>query len=258
MFRKLRIALLLFILAAVGIGAWKVDARMASWERSINVAIYPIAADSSPATQRFIADLDAESFSDIEKWLEEEISHYGISLAEPVDIWMGKEVKTMPPAMPRNPSALDAILWSLKLRWWAWQNDEIEGPKPTVRLFVLFHDPEISPLLSHSTGLSKGKIAVVNAFASRLQRRQNAVIITHELLHTFGADDKYDLANNQPLFPEGYADPELQPLYPQYQAEIMGGRIPLSEGQSEIPANLSETVIGPRTAREIGLIKGGS
>ena len=35
------------------------------------------------------------------------------------------------------------------------------------------------------------------------------------LLHGFGATDKYDLATGQPLYPKGYAEPALKPLYPQ-------------------------------------------
>jgi len=74
----------------------------------------------------------------------------------------------------------------------------------------------------------------------------------HELLHTLGATDKYDLSNNQPLFPDGYAEPELTPLHPQLKAEIMGGRIPLSQLKAIIPSSLAKTVIGPKTANEIG------
>ena len=79
-----------------------------------------------------------------------------------------------------------------------------------------------------------------------------AIVATHELLHTLGASDKYDPATNLPLHPTGYAEPYLEPRYPQQFAEIMGGRIPESSGRARIPSNLAETVIGPDTAREIG------
>jgi len=55
--------------------------------------------------------------------------------------------------------------------------------------------------------------------------------------------------------PDGYADPDRQPLYPQPYAEIMGSRIPLSKTQSSMPPNLNYTVIGKKTAREIKWIK---
>jgi hypothetical protein len=159
----------------------------------------------------------------------------------------------LPPLPPSHPSALDAILWSLKLRWWAGQHDAISGPKPHVRLFVMFHDPARNGSVPHSTGLTKGQIGLIHAYASRQQRRQNSVVIAHELLHTFGATDKYNLATLQPIHPQGYAEPQRSPRLPQSLAEIMGGRTPIDENNSEIPASLAETIIGPETAREIGL-----
>jgi hypothetical protein len=77
------------------------------------------------------------------------------------------------------------------------------------------------------------------------------VTIVHELLHLFGATDKYDPATTQPRYPDGYADPGQSPLYPQQFAEIMGGRIPLSETQSETPRTLDLAIVGDRTAGEI-------
>ncbi len=83
---------------------------------------------------------------------------------------------------------------------------------------------------------------------------KNNVVIAHELLHTVGATDKYSPADNLPLFPIGYADPDRQPLYPQSMAEIMGGRIPVSETQAVIPKSLVQAMIGPQTALEINWI----
>jgi len=103
--------------------------------------------------------------------------------------------------------------------------------------------------------LQKGLLGVVNTFASTQMEGENSVVIAHELLHTFGAADKYDLATNQPLFPDGYADPRADPLFPQSKAEIMAGRIPLSAARAETPQDLKQTLIGARTAREINWLK---
>lgn len=253
MFRKLRILILLLVLATVGLGAWRANARLSAWEQTIHVAVYPIAADDSSAALGFVNELKDESFADIGQWMQEQSNRYGRSVLKPVALWTAPPLHERPPLPPAHAGAFDAVVWSLKLRWWAWHHDRIDGPKPHIRLFVLFHDPERDPVLPHSTGLSKGQIGVIHAFASRLQRKQNAVVIAHELLHTFGATDKYDLATLQPLYPQGYAEPELNPRLPQHQAEIMGGRIPVDESHADIPAGLADTVIGPETAREIGL-----
>ncbi|HAN56382.1 MAG TPA: hypothetical protein DCQ77_09450 [Betaproteobacteria bacterium] len=72
------------------------------------------------------------------------------------------------------------------------------------------------------------------------------------MLHALGASDKYDLANNQPIYPEGYADSQQVPLYPQHDAEIMAGRRPLTADQTGMPPSLAQCVIGAKTAFEIG------
>jgi hypothetical protein len=117
---------------------------------------------------------------------------------------------------------------------------------------VLYHDPAISPELPHSLGLQKGLLGVVHVFADDGMKGANDTVIAHELLHTLGATDKYDLANNQPLHPEGFAEPNRQPLYPQSFAELMAGRIPVSSTQAQTPESLQQVLIGPKTASEIG------
>ena len=92
-------------------------------------------------------------------------------------------------------------------------------------------------------------------FADARMAGSNRVVIAHELLHALGATDKYDLSNTQPSFPEGFAQPELNPRYPQRYAELMGGRVPLDVNKARIPESLQEVVIGPASATEIGWIK---
>jgi hypothetical protein len=256
--RKIRILILLLILLGVAVQTWWVNARMTSWENPVEVGIYPIAFDATPETAQFIAALNQDSFTDIETWLQTELSRYGIARQNPIRILLGPRVQSMPPALPDGrPGVFSAITWSLKLRWWAFRHDRLDAslPTPQVRLFVLFHSARENTTLPHSVGLSKGKLSVIHVFASARQKRQNAVIIAHELLHTFNATDKYDPATLQPLHPEGYADPGQTPLLPQRMAEIMGGRVPLSTNDSRIPAGLEETSIGPTTAHEIGLFR---
>lgn len=255
MFRKFRILILLLVLATVALAAWRSGVRLTAWESTVHVALYPIAADDSPATARFIDDLSKDSFADISQWLQEESDRYGRKVLRPLSIWVAPPVRARPPLPPTQANALEVAWWSLRLRWWASRHDRIEGIKPSVRLFVLFHDPGRVGALPHSTGLSKGQIGVIHAYASRLQRRQNNVVIAHELLHTFGASDKYDLISLQPTYPQGYAEPDRKPRFPQVYAEIMGGRTPIDASQAEMPGSVAEILIGPETAREIGLLR---
>jgi hypothetical protein len=153
--------------------------------------------------------------------------------------------------LPQGRSGLDAIKYSLRLRWYAFRHTPFWQSIGTIRLFVLYHDLKYDESLPHSLGLQKGLLGVVHVFASGGQTAQNNVVITHELLHTLGATDKYG-ANGEPVHPEGFADHLPPPRYPQDKAEIMAGRIPVSERESRIPANLGETVVGYKTVSEIG------
>ena len=92
-------------------------------------------------------------------------------------------------------------------------------------------------------------------FGDSAYSKQNLVILAHELLHTLNATDKYDFATNMPSYPDGFAEPDKTPRYPQDFAELMGGRTPISEQQAEIPKSLKQTLIGAKTAREIGWLK---
>ncbi len=76
--------------------------------------------------------------------------------------------------------------------------------------------------------------------------------MAHELLHVFGATDKYNPATRLPIPPDGLAEPGRQPLYPQRWAEIMAGAVAESPTEGRMPASLGGSVVGPVTAREIG------
>ncbi len=251
MFKKIRIAILLFILFLVGANAYLTQQRITDWDQSLEVVIYPINADGSPNTSNYIASLDLDIFRPIEQFFQTEGTQYNLELAEPVIMDLAPEIKNLPPSPPFGADMFAIMWWSLRLRYWAWKNDSYSGPLTNIQVFVLYHDPEVHKQLDHSLGLKEGHICIVKAFATRHQAARNNVIITHEMLHTLGATDKYNLQTLQPIYPEGYADPEKEPLLPQEYAEIMGRAIPLSPSESKIPDSLAYTVVGPITAEEI-------
>ena len=255
MARILRIGLLLFVLVAVAQGAWIARARTTDWKEPLRVVVYPINGDRSAVSDRYILSLPRDGFEPLALFMREQARNYGLPLRTPVEMYLAPRVDATPPAAPRQGSKLEVMLWSLQLRFWAWRHDGYSGPKAHVRMFVKYFAPVPNARLQHSVGLRQGLIGVVNAFASADMEGSNQVVIAHELLHTFGATDKYDPANNQPRFPDGYAEPAAVPVLPQSSAEIMAGRIPLSETRAETPRGLDETAIGARTAREINWLK---
>lgn len=254
-FKTIRIALLLLVLAYVGFDTLLSNARATDWKRSLRVVIYPVNADGSEQADKYIAQLDTTQFDNINTILNKEASRYGLELSTPVQINLAPPLRSLPPKLPANRSGLKVLWWSIKLRYWSWKEDNYKGAKPQVRAYALFYDPKNHKILKHSTGLKKAKIAINNLFASKEYTDRNNVVILHELLHTLGATDKYDLSTGLPIYPDGYAEPQRQPLHPQRKAEIMGGQIALSEGKARIPSSLKKTIVGRLTAKEIGWVK---
>ncbi|NVK41776.1 MAG: hypothetical protein HWE39_11090 [Oceanospirillaceae bacterium] len=252
-FRNLRILILLLILLVVALNSWLSKIRTTDWQEPLWVLVYPLSGDGLPDTQTYIDSLAPDTFAAIEVFFAREAARYGAGsgIDDPVFVQLAPQVLSTPPALPHNPSLFDNIRWSLSMRWWAWRNDTWQGPAPDIRIFMRYYSPENRDRLAHSLGLQKGLIGLVNAFASESQQGQNNVVAAHELLHTLGASDKYDLDTGLPLWPEGYAEPDRVPRYPQRLAEIMGGRLPISNGWALIPPGLGEVVVGPATAREI-------
>ena len=255
MFKKIRIAVLLYILLFVAAGSYLATARSTDWDQPLWVDIYPVDADGAAITQSYIDGLDAGRFAAIEDFLSGQAQNYAIGLDRPFRLKLAPQLVQSLPPLPNAGSWFDTIVWSLKIRWLVvklnWTSDR---PTPDIVLFAVYHDPESNLALDRSGALRKGLVAIANVFASRPMRDTNGFVIAHELLHTVGATDKYLRTTNQPIFPIGYAEPEKMPLYPQTTAEIMGGRIAVSRNESTIPAGLKQVRIGPSTALEIGWI----
>ncbi len=255
MFKTIRVTILLLILIVVAGVTWIPKYRALKWDSTLDVVIYPINADKTETTGAYIASLKRETFQPIATLMQEEGKRYGIATNEPIRVWLAPELDATPPAPSFNGNVFSIMMWSLKLRFWAWQHDQFDGTKPNIRLFALFHDPARTPVLAHSLGLEKGMLGVANVFASQRQAGSNNVVLAHEMLHTLGATDKYDLQTTLPIFPDGYAEPQKTPRYPQDSAELMGGRIPISDARAEIPDDLTQCVIGAATARELRWLK---
>jgi hypothetical protein len=250
-FRSMRVLFLLAVLLVVATNTWLAKLRSTDWNEPLWLVVYPINGDGGAVTQAYIDSLTREDFSGIETFLTREGRRYALALEQPVSVRLAPSPAGRPPAPPAAGGVLNIMLWSLKLRYWAFSNDTFQGPAPDVQMFVVYYDPAQHERLAHSLGLQKGLIGVVNGFASRQLAPRNNVVIAHEFLHTLGASDKYQPATNLPSYPLGYAEPQRQPRYPQRRAEIMGGRIPVSAHEAVMPDSLSQCDIGPATALEI-------
>jgi hypothetical protein len=253
MFRRIRVAVLLYILVFVAVAQFLTAKRTTSWDAPLWINVYTVDGDGSPITRAYIDNLASSEFGDLEKFLADEAHRHGVSLDQPFRLRIVGEYSDGLPALASGAGALETVWWSLRMRWLSttlqWRTS---GPSGDAVVFAVFHEPAEDVALDRSTAMRKGMIAVANLFADRAARGSNQMVLAHELLHTLGATDKYMPGTNAPRFPDGYAAPEAKPLLPQAKAELMAGRIPLDRERAEMPTSLRQVIIGPATAREIG------
>ena len=248
--RYIRYLILLSILFAVAAHEAIVKAKIASWEQTLEVRLFAINGDGSSATGKYIKSLNLKAFKPVERFINREARHYDIPI-NVIKVSYAGELKSRPPEVPKENSLLRNIIWSLHFRSWTlYQSFRVESGSSDIDLFINYYDPASTQSLSHSVGLKGGLIGLINGFASKSYQGTNNVVVAHELMHTVGATDKYNQLN-QPAHPGGFAEPFREPLFPQQQAEIMGGRIPITTTRSVIPTNLSQVLVGVFTAAEL-------
>ncbi|MCK4841773.1 MAG: hypothetical protein KAT04_07795 [Methylococcales bacterium] len=255
-FRIFRIITLLSIFVFLAFYAKTQKLKSTSWSQPLQVVIYPMNGDGSPVVEEYINQLEESVFSEIDQFFQNEARAFELSIEHPITTALGQVMLKHPPVSPAPGSSFAEIAWwGVKFRYWAFRHTpDDQSNLHRIRVFVHYHKDEKDKLLQHSLGLDKGLLAIVHAFASTDQQAQNNIIIAHELLHTVGATDKYNM-NNQPVYPDGYAEPEQTPLFPQTLAEIMSAKIALSSTHSEMAENLDQCIIGEKTATEINWIQ---
>ncbi len=254
-FKNVRIVFLLGLLAYAAIYTKEQKLNTRSWYKPISVTIFPINGDDSVETDLYISQLSDSDFNDIDTFFKRNAEKYQLIATQPIITTLGQAITAHPPTPPTDRSAiLQVIIWSMKLRYWAYKHTpDSFSNKNRIRLYVIYHQSKENQALEHSLGLQKGLIGIVHAFADPKQNAQNAIVMTHEVLHTVGATDKYD-NSNLPVYPDGYAEPNKSPLYPQRRAEIMAGRMAISEHDAKMPNSLKQVTVGEKTAAEINWI----
>ena len=253
-FKLFRIVALLSVLFVILVGTWMTERKLASWQQPIWVTFYPIADPANARINRFAKSVDIDSFEAINRFLSNELERYGVSLATPLHFQLAPVSSEVPPALPERHSTIAIAWWSLQMRWWAWRRESVgDLIAPDIQIFLIYHETGQISEMQMSVGMRKGRYGLVKAYIGADNRSHNHLVITHELLHVLGATDKYAFATGDPLFPEGYAEPNKKPLFPQTKAEIMAGVIPTSASSHRIPSSLEQCRIGQETAKEIGL-----
>ncbi len=251
--KQIRVLLLLLLLTPlVFLAFWEYDPAP-DWKRTLIVGLYPHNADGSEAVESWLAAMEPEHYLAIEDWLAEQASRYELAIARPFEFRIGQPIAEAPSPPPANGTFRQRIQWAISLRWWYWTFDR-QGLKPDVVLVAGYVASGGTAVDLHSIGMARPRLGLARLLAldDREQASFNNVILAHELLHTVGASDLYHLGTGHPLFPQGYAELDREPRYPQQKAELMAVGIPLAEDKTRPAATLQEATIGTYTAREIG------
>jgi hypothetical protein len=270
---RVRVAALLAVLGgalAQYVVVRRAEAWVPDWGATERVAIVLLTPqDPTPEEQDELERLmrfaqlgdEKATLSALEHWLEVEHARYVDRPGfRPVDFEVRgpHPVASLPPPPPRVGAALSAYeRWQRTRDFLAWY-DARRAERPFLEpnaVFVTFYGPSAAEHFRgvHSVSDRRSRRGFVFAPLTGEGRDAALVNVAHELLHLFGATDKYD--GERCLFPTGWVEPWKEPRLPQRYAEVMAQGIPLAEGRTEASLDLFETMrVGVETAHEIGWI----
>jgi hypothetical protein len=222
-----------------------------TWRRPLIVAL--VLVEREPVEARTMG-LFADRVSALERRLASEYKrHDGRDFTPFSFVVKGPlRVEQAPPKV--EPSALGLLRYSHALWRWTRALDtraEIERSAYDARIYLVMKPTSPgSPAFVEGEGEYGGRIGVAEVDIEPDRVDFSLFVAVHELMHTLGASDKYDDSGNA-LFPDGFAEPAKNPLYPQRGAEIMARDLPLSPVWARPPKTLDELFVGDATAREI-------
>jgi hypothetical protein len=243
---------LLGVLVWAGNDWWRRHERHA-WRRPLRVAL--VLVEREPVPEATLRALSSHVFQ-LERRLGQEFSRHHGPGGEPFSLIVEGPVATS--SDPPRAGAADLLsLARHSLALWRWTRDldgrgGVEWRGYDARIYlVLQPSREQQPRVVEGESEQGGRVGVARADIDDGMLDFALFVAAHELFHTLGASDKYD-AGGSARFPEGFAEPNRQPLYPQPGAELMARNVPLSPTSERPPDTLSELFVGDETAREIG------
>ena len=257
-FRNIRIAVLVSVLGVVLIYAWNdVRRRKArtEWQSTVQVAL--VLLEREPVQAAAMTQIKTRA-PELENRLTAEMARYsGMREPRPFSFTIyGPIAVTAPPPRPAD----DSVAELARHAWNTWlyfrdvdRRAEVEWRAADSRIYLVLRPPE-NERRKTVEGQSEqgGRVGSVEVELDESMVDFALFVATHELFHTLGATDKYDLATGQPLTPAGLGEPARQPLFPQDFGEIMAGRIAASAHDAVIADSLEQMLVGPVTALEIG------
>jgi hypothetical protein len=259
-FYLLRVTTLLFVLAGVLLYAWN-DVRQrrarTEWARTLDVAVVlvrlgNVAPAAIDAVKERAPALSARLEREMRRYRPVGVRPFELSLFGPVDA-------AGPPPSPAGDAGLAA---SASYAWSLWRYvsgiDDRAGLLPRrfdARIYVVVRPPSGKVQKIEGSSEQNGRVGVVEVQLDKSMADFALFVAAHELFHTLGATDKYN-PDGSIMMPEGIAEPDRRPLFPQTLLELMARHRPVDAAHSVPPDSLAELCVGAATAREIGWLAG--
>jgi hypothetical protein len=156
------------------------------------------------------------------------------SAAGSVEVFLAPALQSPPPAAPFGGNTLRIILWSLELRSGRWWNDSYKGQGPTCvysSCITTRSQARGSRIRQVCKRADRRRQRLCGVGSGRLEQCRHRARAAAHARRNGQVRPEREVCRS---FPSGYADPEAIPLLPQARAEIMAGRIPISDTLAEI------------------------
>ena len=254
-FFLVRLSVLLTVLVLIALwGYGDLRSRNARnrWDHTLSVAV--VIVTTAPVEPASVRKLEAR-LGELEALLAREFWRYREG---PLPFRLVLHGVASAGAPPEPPSSL-LDLARHGYRQWSYLSSidaqvGLNGALYDSRIYVVARPPaDTSIQFVEGYSQQGGRVGIVQVELNEEMVDLVLSVTAHELLHTLGAEDKYD-ALGHTLIPEGLAEPDKSPRFPQRYVEVMARNRPFSDTEELILDDLTELRVGPLTAREIGWV----
>ena len=250
---RVRVALLSAVLVLVVMyAAHDVLSRRGrnDWRRTLDVAFVVV---TEPGVDASAVDALRRRVPDLATRLAHELAKYRPNAPRPFAFTLyGPTPREAPLPVPAD-GLVEALRYAWGLHRFTSDLDERAGV-PTrgfdARLYLVLSPPSDSAVVEGQSEQG-GRVGIARAELDGDTVDLALFVAAHELFHTVGAADHYG-TDGRALVPDGLAEPDRAPVFPQAFAEIMARNRPVSATSEARPESLDELAVGPSTAREVG------
>jgi len=265
--RRQRLMLLLFLafLTLIAAARWRqrIDWYGAAPIRVLLLELVPPGSEPSNTFMAFngtsVREPAAVDAFCVETYFEREFARYSDESMARVELRIAGPfpVAVAPPDVGDPDASALTLMWR-NLQYYKYFDElaadlGVDFDDYDVRMVaVLVTDDTSGQVEAGSMASRSRRFGVVYLDMHGMDLTYSALTLLHEIGHAFGATDKYDADTYRAVWPRGYADPYLEPVHPQFHAELMAGDIPVTADDEREIQSLDEVQIGVQTAHEIG------